>query len=133
MHGRTPRMDHWRLSLQRIQCGINFMSKIFIPTAKLAKAFHHRFCLPYTQYLKLLEDIRSNKLFNRWCGYKRNNKKCLQWIYSFLVCFATLVVVGLSMTVKSPLPLIRRFTECFLCFPCVWQYFSLQKMGVNTG
>ena len=68
-------MDHWRLSLQRIQCGINFMSKIFIPTAKLAKAFHHRFCLPYTQYLKLLEDIGSNKLFNHWCGNKRNNKK----------------------------------------------------------
>ena len=100
--------------------------------AKLGKAFRNRFCLPYTQYLELVEDIRSNKLFDRWCGYKLHNKKCLQWSCSFFVCFVTLVMVGPSMTVKSPLPLIKRSTEDFLCFPCVWQYCSLEKMGVNT-
>ena len=36
------------------------------------------------------------------------------------------------MTVKSPLPLIRMFTNLFFCFPWVWQYSSLQKMGANT-
>jgi hypothetical protein len=42
---------------------------------KLAKAFRNRFRLPYAQYLQLVEDIRSNDLFDRWCGYKSNNKK----------------------------------------------------------
>ncbi len=43
--------------------------------AKLGKAFRNRFSLPYTQYLKLLKDIRSNKLFDHWCGYKHKNRK----------------------------------------------------------
>jgi hypothetical protein len=43
--------------------------------AKLAKVFRNRFRLPYIQYLFFLENIRSNKLFDRWCGYKLNNKK----------------------------------------------------------
>jgi hypothetical protein len=43
--------------------------------AKLAKAFRNRFRLPYTQYLELVDDIRSNELFDCWCGYKLNNKK----------------------------------------------------------
>ena len=30
MHGGTPRMNRWRVFLQRIQCGINFMSAFFI-------------------------------------------------------------------------------------------------------
>jgi hypothetical protein len=32
---------------------------------KLAKAFRNRFRLPYAQYLQLVEDIRSNDLFDR--------------------------------------------------------------------
>jgi hypothetical protein len=43
--------------------------------AKLQKAFCTRFHLPYQQYLRLVDDIRSNQLFDRWCGYKSNNKK----------------------------------------------------------
>ncbi len=43
--------------------------------AKLQKAFCLCFHLPYQQYLKLVEDIRLNELFDRWCGYKSNNKK----------------------------------------------------------
>jgi hypothetical protein len=42
---------------------------------KLAKAFRNRFCHPYPQFLQLVEDIRSKDLFDRWCGYKSNNKK----------------------------------------------------------
>ena len=44
---------------------------------KLVKAFHNRFRLPYPQFLELVEDIRSNNLFDRWCGHKSNNKKVL--------------------------------------------------------
>ncbi len=43
--------------------------------AKLAKAFRNRFRLPYPQFLELVEDIRSNNLFDQWCRYKSNNKK----------------------------------------------------------
>ncbi len=32
--------------------------------AKLAKAFHNRFRLPYPQFLELVEDIRLNNLFD---------------------------------------------------------------------
>ena len=42
---------------------------------KLAKAFRNRFRLPYPQFLQLVEDIRSNDLFDRWCGYKSNKTK----------------------------------------------------------
>ena len=43
--------------------------------AKLAKAFHNRFRLPYPQFLELVEDVRSNDLFDQWCGYKSNKKR----------------------------------------------------------
>ena len=43
--------------------------------AKLVKASRNRFHLPYPQFLELVEDICSNDLFDRWCGYKSNNKK----------------------------------------------------------
>jgi hypothetical protein len=42
---------------------------------KLQKAFQQRFCLPYKQYLELLEQVQSKNLFERWCGYRNNNKK----------------------------------------------------------
>jgi hypothetical protein len=42
---------------------------------KLAKAFRNRFRLPYPQFLQLVEDICSNDLFDRWCGFKSNNDK----------------------------------------------------------
>ncbi len=42
---------------------------------KLQKAFRQQFCLTYTQYLELLDLVASNDLFDRWCGYRKNNKK----------------------------------------------------------
>jgi hypothetical protein len=78
--------------------------------AKLVKAFHNRFRLPYPQFLELVEDIRLNNLFDRWCRHKSNKKRCHRWSCSFLLRFVTLVVGGPSMTVKSPLPLITMFT-----------------------
>ena len=42
---------------------------------KLQKAFCLRFCLPYEQYLDLVQQVKSNELFDRWCGFKSNNKK----------------------------------------------------------
>ncbi len=42
---------------------------------KLQKAFCNRFRLPYKQYLELVQLVQLNKLFDRWCGYKSNNKK----------------------------------------------------------
>ncbi len=44
---------------------------------KLQKAFRHQFCLPYEQYLDLVQQVQSNMLFDRWCGFKSNNKKGL--------------------------------------------------------
>ncbi len=43
--------------------------------AKLQKAFRLRFCLQYNQYRELVQLGQSNELFDRWCGYKSNNKK----------------------------------------------------------
>ena len=43
--------------------------------AKLQKEFRSRFCLPYQQYLELVKQVKSNELFDRWCGVKYNNKK----------------------------------------------------------
>jgi hypothetical protein len=43
--------------------------------AKLQKAFHFCFCLPYKQYLDLVLLVKLNKLFDRLCGSKSNNKK----------------------------------------------------------
>jgi hypothetical protein len=42
---------------------------------KLQKAFRNHFRLPYKQYLELVQLFQSNELFDRWCGYKSNNKK----------------------------------------------------------
>ncbi len=42
---------------------------------KLQKTFRQRFRLPYTQYQELLDLVASNNLFDRWCGYRKNNKK----------------------------------------------------------
>ena len=80
---------------------------------KLAKAFRNRFRLPYAQYLQLVEDICSNDLFDRWCGYKSNNKRWRRWSCYFLVRCVTSVMGGPSTTVKSRLPLIRMFTGLF--------------------
>ncbi len=43
--------------------------------AKLQKAFWRRFRLPYQQYLELVENVKSNELFHRWCGVNSKNKK----------------------------------------------------------
>ncbi len=42
---------------------------------KLQKKFRLRFRLPYEQYLDLVQQVQSNVLFDRWCGFKSNNKK----------------------------------------------------------
>ena len=42
---------------------------------KFQKAFCLHFRLPYKQYLELVELVQSNERFDRWCGYKSNNKK----------------------------------------------------------
>ena len=42
---------------------------------KFQKAFCLHFRLPYKQYLELVELVQSSEWFDRWCGYKSNNKK----------------------------------------------------------
>ena len=42
---------------------------------KLQKAFRLRFRLTYKQYLELVQQVKPNELFDRWCGSKSNNKK----------------------------------------------------------
>ena len=42
---------------------------------KFQKALCLHFHLPYKQYLELVELVQSSEWFDRWCGYKSNNKK----------------------------------------------------------
>jgi hypothetical protein len=97
--------------------------------AMLVKAFCNRFCLPYPQYLKNLDDISSNKLFGHWCGYKHNNKKGapVELLLFSLFCYLGRGLT--SMTVKSPLPLIRMGTECFFVFSLCLAVLFFTKDG----
>ncbi len=42
----------------------------------LRAKFWLQFQLPYNNYKDLVEWVRVNLLFDRWCGYKIKNKKC---------------------------------------------------------
>jgi hypothetical protein len=58
-------MGRWRLSLHKNWCIIVFMPRIFTSTnkdAELQNAFCNQFCLPYEQYLELVEQVQ---LFNK--------------------------------------------------------------------
>jgi hypothetical protein len=41
----------------------------------MAKKFCNRFCFPYSSFLDLLDQVKSGKRFDRWCGSKTNGKK----------------------------------------------------------
>jgi hypothetical protein len=41
----------------------------------MAKKFQNRFRMPYPSYMVLLDQIKSDKRFKRWCGNKSNRKK----------------------------------------------------------
>jgi hypothetical protein len=41
----------------------------------MAKKFCNRFCFPYSSYLNFLNQVKSNKRFDRWCCSKSNGKK----------------------------------------------------------
>jgi hypothetical protein len=41
----------------------------------MAKKFCNRFCFPYSSFLDLLNQVKSNKRFDRWCCSKSNEKK----------------------------------------------------------
>jgi hypothetical protein len=43
--------------------------------AKIQKAFFLRFRLPYKQYLDLILLVKSDELFDRWCGSQSNKQK----------------------------------------------------------
>ena len=37
--------------------------------------FRKRFCIPYANYLELVDHCTSDYWFQKWCGFKKNNKK----------------------------------------------------------
>ena len=41
----------------------------------MAEKFWNRFCMLYPSYKELLDQIKSNNRFERWCGHKWNGKK----------------------------------------------------------
>jgi hypothetical protein len=45
------------------------------PESSMAKKFRKRFRLPYPNFLQLVVSVFESKLFDRWCGHKRNNKQ----------------------------------------------------------
>ena len=45
------------------------------PESSMAKKFRKRFRLPYPNFLQLVASVSESKLFDRWCGHKRNNKQ----------------------------------------------------------
>ena len=47
------------------------------PELSMAKKFRERIRLPYPNFLQLVASVSESKLFDRWCGHKRNNKKAL--------------------------------------------------------
>jgi hypothetical protein len=64
------------IMLQELMWYHFYIQKFYIyKDAKLQQKFRNRFYLPYKQYLNLVEYISLSKLFDRWCGYKLNNKK----------------------------------------------------------
>ena len=45
------------------------------PKSFMAKKFRERFRLPYPNFLQLVASVSESELFDRWCGYKPNNKQ----------------------------------------------------------
>jgi hypothetical protein len=62
----------------------------------------------YTQYLELLDQVASNNLFDRWCGYRNNNKKV------------------------SPVELLVLGSLCYLC--CGWTFDDCEELtAIDKG
>ncbi len=127
-------MVRWKLFRQRIHCGISFTSAIFTSTKMQSLRRHSA----------IASAFRIHNFLNKWkifarticstngTGISQIIKRCPRWSCSFLVCFVTLVVGGPSMTVKSPLPLIRMFTGLFSVFSLCLAVQFFTKMGANT-
>jgi hypothetical protein len=45
------------------------------PKSFMAKKFRERFRLPYPNFLELVVSVSESEFFDRWCGYKPNNKQ----------------------------------------------------------
>jgi hypothetical protein len=43
----------------------------------LREKFRTRFCLPYEFFFELLKRVRVDPRFDKWCGFKKINKRCL--------------------------------------------------------
>jgi hypothetical protein len=56
--------------------------KMYVENYYLSKSvcmqekFRLRFCLPYKSYWELVQWVRGDPLFDRWCGKKIKNNKC---------------------------------------------------------
>ena len=69
----------------------------------MAKKFRNRFCSPYPSYKDLLNQIKLNDWFKRWCGFKTNATKPPPLNCYFLVCCIIWGVVGLLTILRNKL------------------------------
>jgi hypothetical protein len=62
--------------------------------------FHKRFCIPYMNYLELVDDCTLDYRFQKWCGFKKNN-----WQASpiELLVLGALRYLGRGLTLKRSL------------------------------
>jgi hypothetical protein len=50
-------------------------NELIFSDVKMKEKFRRRFRLPYGNYLDLVDQCKSNEMFDRWCGKKKNNKR----------------------------------------------------------
>jgi hypothetical protein len=81
------------------------------PKSFMAKKFRERFRLPYPNFLQLVASVSESELFDRWCGYKPNNKQSSPIELLVLGSLRYLGRVLRSTTSRKILPSVRRCTE----------------------
>ena len=99
---------------------------LMLEDSSLRAKFRTRFWVPYTNYLELLQWIRDNTRFARWCGEKINNNRSspIQ-----LLVLGSLHYLGWGWTFDDieEQTAISKEVHCTF-FPCLhwfWQYFPL--------
>jgi hypothetical protein len=100
--------------------------------AKLQNAFRRRFRLPFQQYLELVKQVKSNKLFHRWCGFNPKNKKVS---LVELLLLGTLQYLGRGWTFddcEESTAIDKDVNRCFFTFYTFWIQCSLSEMGDNS-
>jgi hypothetical protein len=99
---------------------------------KLQKAFQNQFCLPYQQYLELVEMVCKDKLFVRWCGYKKSNKMVLPVELLVLGLFCYLSHGWTFNDCKESTAIDKDVHRMFFCVFILFGSTILYKKWVST-